>query len=44
MKEIINNTDEIDWCDYPYIGIGQKPMSNKKQSATCERIEKIIGG
>jgi len=43
MKNEIDDIDEIDWCDYPYIGIGKKPISNKKQ-ASCEQIEKIIGG
>ena len=44
MKQKIDDIDEIDWCDYPYIGIGKKPISNKKQQASCEQIEKIIGG
>jgi hypothetical protein len=44
MNKRIDDTDEIDWCDYPYIGIGKKSRTNKKQFATCEQIEKIIGG
>ena len=44
MKQKFDDIDEIDWCDYPYIGIGKKPIQNKKQKATCDQIEKIIGG
>ena len=44
MKQKIDDIDEIDWCDYPYIGIGKKPISNKKQTPTYEQLEKIIGG
>lgn len=43
MKQKNDNIEEIDWCDYPYIGIGQKPMSNKR-IATCEQLERIIAG
>lgn len=44
MKQKIDDIEEIDWCDYPYIGIGRKPILNKKQKPTCEQLEKIVGG
>lgn len=37
-----NNDEKIEWCDYPYIGIGEKPT--RKHSPTEEDIERIIGG
>lgn len=40
----IDDIEEIDWCDYPYIGIGRKPILNKKQQASDEQLERIIGG
>lgn len=43
MKQKFNDIDEIDWCDYPYLGIGKKP-ANKKQTPSCEQLEKIIAG
>lgn len=43
MIQKIDDIDEIDWCDYPYIGIGKKP-ENKKQTASCDQLEKIVGG
>lgn len=44
MKQKIDDIEEIDWCDYPYIGIGRKPILNKKQKPTCEQLEKIVEG
>lgn len=40
----IDDIDEIDWCDYPYLGIGRKPMLKKNQAPTCEQLERIIAG
>ena len=40
----IDDIDEIDWCDYPYLGIGRKPISKKKQAPTYEQLERIIAG
>ena len=37
-----DDIDEIYWCDYPYLGIGEKPKTNKY--ATDEELERIIGG
>ena len=38
-----NDTQEkIYFCDYPYIGIGEKPAD--KYFLTDEQLEKIIGG
>ena len=34
--------DDVEWCDYPYIGIGSKPK--KKNSPTEDDLERIIGG
>ena len=39
-----DDIDEIDWCDYPYLGIGRKPISKKKQTPTCEQLERVIAG
>jgi len=47
MKEINADTeleDDVELVDYPYIGIGKRLPSNKKQQVSCEQIEKIIGG
>ena len=37
-----NKIEDIDWTDYPYIGIGKKPHGNKYLSE--DDLEKIIGG
>jgi bacteriocin-like protein len=44
MNKTMNNNiqEKIDFCDYPYIGIGEKPAS--KHYLTDEQLEKIIGG
>lgn len=42
MKQKIDDIDEIDWCDYPYLGIGRKPTLNK--TPTHEQLERIIAG
>jgi len=34
--------DDLEWCDYPYIGIGSKPK--KKNNPTEEDLERIVGG
>lgn len=34
--------EKEEWCDYPYIGTGEKPK--KKNIPTEEDIERIIGG
>lgn len=44
MKQKIDDIDEIDWCDYPYLGIGRKQMLKKNQAPTCEQLERIIAG
>ena len=44
MKHKFDDIDEIDWCDYQYIGIGKKPISKNKQTPTEEQLEKIVGG
>ena len=44
MKQKFDDIEDIDWCDYPYIGIGRKPILNKKQKATCEQLERVIAG
>ena len=33
--------EKIDFCDYPYLGIGEKP--GNKNLLTDEQLEKIIG-
>ena len=35
------NYEKIDFCDYPYLGIGEKPVN--KNFLTDEQLEKIIG-
>lgn len=37
-----NSFEKIEFCDYPYLGIGEKPLS--KKLLTDEQLEKIIGG
>ena len=46
VKMQYTNTEEDEWVDYPYIGIGKKPhtLNKKKRIPTEEDIEKIIGG
>ena len=45
MNKQTDDFDEIDdWCDYPYIGIGQKNISFKKKTPTEYDLERIIGG
>lgn len=44
MKQKIDDIDEIDWCDYPYLGIGRKPILKKKQTPTCVQLERVIAG
>lgn len=44
MKQNFDDIEEIDWCDYPYLGIGRKPIFKKKQVPTCEQLEKVIAG
>ena len=40
-----DDIDEIDWCDYPYLGIGKKPILKKKSIIpTDEQLERIIAG
>ena len=45
MEKIDANTkiEELDITDYPYLGLGKKPLSNKRK-LTDEELEKIIGG
>ena len=38
LINILNN-EEPDWCDYPYIGIGKKPMSKNKKCIALDKIE-----
>jgi len=40
--QYISNNDE--WVDYPYIGIGEKPYSKNKKKLTEEQLERILGG
>ncbi len=46
MEKIDANTkiEELDITDYPYLGLGKKPLSNKRKLLTDEELEKIIGG
>ena len=44
MNKQIDDFEEIDWCDYPYIGIGKKNISSKKKTPTEDDLERIIGG
>lgn len=37
-----DNFEKIEFCDYPYLGIGEKPPG--KALLTDEQLEKIIGG
>ena len=32
--------EEIEWTDYPYIGLGRKPLNNKGH-ITDDHLEKI---
>ena len=38
----MNTEEKLDYCDYPYLGIGEKPLT--KTHLTDEQLEKIIGG
>lgn len=42
MQNIKNDFDKLELCDYPYLGIGEKPSGNN--NLTDEQLEKIIGG
>ena len=42
MQDMKEN-DSIEFCDYPYLGIGEKP-THGKSLLTDEQLEKIIGG
>lgn len=42
MQNIKDDFDKIELCDYPYLGIGEKPSD--KKMLTDEQLEKIIGG
>jgi hypothetical protein len=47
MKQKIDDIEEIEdieLTDYPYLGIGKKPNHNKQHYATDEQLERIIGG
>ena len=46
VKMQYTNTDEDEWVDYPYIGIGIKPhtLNKKKRIPNEEDVERIIGG
>jgi bacteriocin-like protein len=46
MEKIDANTkfEDIEITDYPYIGIGKKPLSNKRKLLTDDELERIIGG
>lgn len=44
MEQNFDDIEDIDWCDYPYLGIGKKPISKKKQTLTCEQLERLIAG
>ena len=46
MEKIDANTkfEDIEITDYPYLGIGKKPLLNKRKLLTDEELEKIIGG
>lgn len=46
MEKIDANTkfEDIEITDYPYLGLGKKPLSNKRKLLTDEELEKIIGG
>lgn len=46
MKKINANTlfEDVEITDYPYIGIGKKPLNTHKKILTDEEIERIIGG
>ena len=42
MNNKFDDIEDIDWCDYPYIGIGKKPISTKKQKSAYKQLKRII--
>ena len=46
VKMQYTTTEEDEWVDYPYIGIGKKPhtFNKKKRIPTEDDIERIIDG
>ena len=33
--------EEIEWTDYPYIGLGEKPFNGKGHIITDDHLEKL---
>ena len=42
VYDLENIHGKVDWVDFPYIGIGEKPCKGKY--LTDEQLENIIGG
>ena len=42
MSEIMN--EKIDWTDYPYLGLGEKPIHNQNshKHISEEQLEKLF--